>query len=212
MEENKNEMEIEDEKRSEYKRIIEDFNKEHNLPIDITDDITHDDFVVGVKAKKMGFKVLKGEPNTLLYGNRKLIFNIYVMFYIIIPLLAVPFLSYLEKNWLFLFGILFSYAFTFFATYSTAHLPIKFKWLKNIIIYYSLFCIGYWIKNGFHINDYITFFYFCSLWGTFWFKVAETAQNDFLIELLIQDSQLFHRAIIDEKIMIIKVREKEINK
>lgn len=206
MDEKKPDINTDAEKKRELKAFMEDYNKANNLPEDITDNITHEDFVVGVQTKKMGIKSLKGEPNTLLYGSRKTIFNIYVMLYMIAPPILVFIWIHYMNDWWLLTGIIVSYAFTFFATFSKTKLPF-YKWLGKLIIFFSLFSIGYWFKNGFHIHDYLTFLYVCAFWGNFWFHVAESSQNDFALETLIENKELFYSAIAEERIMIIKVRE-----
>lgn len=200
-----------DAEKKELKAFIEDYNKANNLPIDITDSINHEDFVVGFRSNKMGIKILKGVEYTLLSGWRKTIFNILVILYMVAPIIIVPLWAYHQSDWWLLLGIAFSYTFTFFAIYTTATIPIRFRWLKNIIIFFTLFSIGYWFKNSFHIQDYLTFFYFCSLWGSALFQMAESTQKHYAKQALVKNSDLFYTAIAEEKITIIKVRE-ETNK
>lgn len=177
--------------------------------------ITHGDFVTGVKNGTMGFKVMFDEPNKLLYGSRKTMFNFFVMLYMIVPVILIPILSYRADNWRLLFGIVFCYLFTFFATWgNNKHTG---KWMSNLIYYFLIFCIVYWIRKGFHFYDYATFFFFCSLWSTFFFKVADQAQFDYALQVLTENEQLFNLAIDKNQIMIIykdaedKKRNEELN-
>jgi len=73
------------------------------------------------------------------------------------PLLLVPFLAYHFDNWWLLFGILFSYA----------------GGSGSLAIWFTVFIIGFWIKSGFDIHQYITFYYFCSLWGCLMFHWSQ---------------------------------------
>jgi vacuolar-type H+-ATPase subunit I/STV1 len=64
---------------------------------------------------------------------------------------AIPIWSYQQQNWWLLFGILFSL--------------IGMISSGGITGLLTCLCIGVWIKQGFSIHQYITFFYFCLLWG-----------------------------------------------
>ncbi len=163
--------------------------------------VTHKDFVVGLNSGKMGFKVMFGEPSKLLYGSRKAMFNIYVILYMVAPVIIIPILAYKANDWWLLFGIAFNYLFTHFATW--ANNKYSGKWKSNMIYYFLVFCIAYWIKTGFSFYDYVTFFFFCSLWGTFFFKVADKAQFDYALQLLKENPKLFTLAIEQNQIMII---------
>ena len=65
------------------------------------------------------------------------------------PLLIVPLLAYHYENWWLLFGILFSYAGA----------------AGQLSVLFTVVAIGFWIGNGFDIRQYLTFFFFCNLWG-----------------------------------------------
>lgn len=207
MEEKKPDTKTDAEKKKDLNAIMEEYRKAHNLPMDISDSITHEDFVIGVRTTKIGFKVLKGEPIGLVKGTRKIILNILVLLYMWIPFIIIPLLAYFAANWWLLFAVVLSPLFAHFAAWKNAKAPEK--WKANIIIYFTLFCIGYWIKNGFHFFDYITFFFFCSLWGHLLFLMAESVQNFYAMQELIENAELFYSAIKQEKIMIIKVREQQ---
>ena len=171
------------------------------------DGVSHKDFVDGVNSGAMGFKVMFGEPSKLLYGSRKTMFTIFVMLYMAVPIIAIPLLAYHADNWWLLFGIPFSYLFTYFATW--ANNKYSGKWKSNMIYYFLIFCIVYWIRNGFHFYDYATFFFFCSLWGTFFFKVADQVQFDYALQLLKEDTKLFNLAIEENQILIIRKDEED---
>jgi tetratricopeptide (TPR) repeat protein len=165
-------------------------------------DISHGDFVAGVKRGTMGFKVMFGEPNKLLYGSRKTMFKIFVMFYMVVPLILIPILCYYANNWWLLLGIPCSYLFSFFATMRNNN--YGGRWTSNLIYYFLIFCIVYWIRNGFHLYDYVTFFFFSSLWGTFFFKVADQSQFIYALQILTENENLFNSSIETNQIMIIR--------
>lgn len=91
-------------------------------------------------------------------------FKIFAFLYMFAPLIAIPSWAYSNDNWYLLFGILFSY----FGSYSSFS-----PRLKSFIFLFTILCIGVWIKTGFNIHHYITFFFFCSLWGYLIAKIAE---------------------------------------
>jgi len=80
------------------------------------------------------------------------------------PLIAVPYWAYSNDNWYLLFGIPFS-CFGSYTSFSPR--------LKSFIFLFTILCIGVWIATGFSIHQYITFFFFCSLWGYLIAKIAE---------------------------------------
>ena len=163
--------------------------------------ITHRQFAEGAKNGTMGFKVMIGEPADLIKGAKKTAFNLHVLLYMYAPLIIVPLLAYHADNWWLLFGIALSPLFAHFAAWKDAKAPGK--WKANIIFYFGLVCIGYWFINGFHFYDYITFYFFCSLWGYFFFRTAESSQTTNAMQMLVDNPELFEQAIADNKIMII---------
>lgn len=91
-------------------------------------------------------------------------FKWFAFLYMFAPLIAVPYWAYSNDNWYLLFGIPFSY----FGSY-TSFSPR----LRSFIFLFTILCIGVWIATGFSIHQYITFFFFCSLWGYLIAKIAE---------------------------------------
>jgi hypothetical protein len=160
--------------------------------------ITHAEFVTGMQNKTIGFKCLLGEPCQLIRGTKKTIFNILVLFYMAAPLIIIPLWSYHVGNWWLLVGIVISYA----ASFSAAN-------GSKIIFLFACFCAGFWILSGFSIYQYITFYFFCALWGYTLFRMAESAQTEYAIQSLIESPELFNEAIAQNKIMIVRRRDDE---
>lgn len=94
----------------------------------------------------------------------RIMFNLFAFLYMVAPLIVVPYWAYSNSNGYLLFGILFSW----FASFTT----FKPK-LKKFIIIFTMLCIGFWLKSGFSIHQYITFFFFCSLGGYLFAQIAE---------------------------------------
>jgi|SRR5579859_1391828 len=93
----------------------------------------------------------------------KVMFRFFFFLYTIAPLIVLPFLAYKEQNGYFLFGIAFSYAGVLLA----ARKP---KWFYPL----PIFCIGFWMANGFSIHQYVTLFFFCLLGGFMFYQMAES--------------------------------------
>lgn len=159
--------------------------------------VTHADFVAGAHSGTMGFKCMIGEPQQFLRGTRKAIFSIFVVLYTIAPLLVVSVWAYHERNAWFLIGIPVSYI----ASYSAAA-------RSKLIFLFQMLCIGVWLKAGFSFHQYITFFFFCSLWGYLFFRLAESTQNEYALQSLIERSDIFDHAIAEHRIMIVRKEER----
>ncbi|MEY2520074.1 MAG: hypothetical protein QOF24_1833 [Verrucomicrobiota bacterium] len=158
--------------------------------------ITHAQFVAGAQSGTIGFKCMIGEPRQFLAGAHKAIFSIFVLLYTISPLILVPIWAYHERNAWLLLGIPVSYI----ASYSAAaH--------SKLIFLLQVLCIGVWLKAGFSFHQYITFFFFCSLWGYLFFQVAESTQTQHALQALIQHPDVFDRAITQHRIMIVRKEE-----
>ena len=138
---------------------MKEFDPIHNVPIDVTDSITHDEFVADAREGRVGIKVIRGEPITLVTGARKAIFNVMAMLYLIAPLLLVPPCAYHEHNWWLLAGIAVSWA----ASATTANSASVIFGGKTVGGTLLLACIVLWFTKGIH--NYFSFFGLCALWG-----------------------------------------------
>jgi hypothetical protein len=176
--------------------VKEEYNKFHGIPLDVTDSIIHEEFVAGVANKTAGFKVRGGEPITLVRGARKAIFNILAALYQIAPLLIIPFWAYHESNWWLLIGIPVA---SFIAPQLFA-LRQRYSSGGLLLLVFVIF----WVIKGIH--NYFTFFLLCAMWGCFFFQVADGAQNHYAMESLIENPELFNKAIADKRIVIVRRR------
>jgi hypothetical protein len=167
---------------------------------DANEGVTHQEFAAGAQSGTIGFKCMIGEPQQFLRGARKAIFNIFVILYTIAPLILISLWAYRERNGWLLLGIPISYA----ASYSAA------AGSKLIFLFLAL-CIGVWLKLGFSFHQYITFFFFCALWGYLFFQLAESTQNEYALQSLIERADIFDQAIAEHRIMIIRKTESASN-
>ena len=158
--------------------------------------LTHAEFASGARSGTIGFKCMIGEPQQFLRGARKAIFNTFVVLYTIAPLILISLWAYHEWNAWLLLGIPISYV----ASYSAA------AGSKLVFLFLAL-CIGVWFKLGFSFHQYITFFFFCALWGYLFFELAESTQNEYALQTLIERADIFDQAIAEQRIMIVRKTE-----
>jgi hypothetical protein len=158
--------------------------------------VTHQEFAAGAQSGTIGFKCMVGEPQQFIRGARKAIFNLFVLLYMIGPLILVPLWAYHERNAWLLIGIPVSYLGSFSAA---SH--------SKLIFLFLMLCIGVWLKTGFSFHQYIMFFFFSALWGYFFFELAESTQNEYALQSLIERADIFDQAIADHRIIIIRKTE-----
>jgi hypothetical protein len=176
--------------------VTEEYNRLHNIPIDVTDSITHADFVAGVQNRDVGFKVVRGEPITLVKGGRKTMFNVFVLLYSVVPITIIPFWAYHEQKWWLLPGIIVA------SLIAPQLAQRKGHSIGGLLL---LACLVFWMSTGFH--SYYTFFSLCSLWGYLFFQIAESIQTDSAMQALVNSPELFTRAIAEKRIRIVRRRE-----
>jgi hypothetical protein len=176
--------------------VMEEYNRLHNVPVDVTDSITHEEFVSGVQNQTIGFKVLRGEPITLVRGARKSIFNCLVVLYLVAPLVMVPLWAYHEGNWWLLPGVVIA---------SLISPQLAQRKGHSIGALFLLACLIFWLSKGIH--NYYTFFSLCALWGYVFFQMADSAQAEYAMQSLVEDSGLFSRAIAEKRISVCRRRD-----
>lgn len=95
------------------------------------------------------------------------LFNILKFFYIIIPLVLVPYIANKAGNWYYLFGIGFYYVGIILAAVKQ----------KIIIMIPVIFCFWYWYTFGFTVHNYVFFFISCILGGVFLYQFTVDAEK-----------------------------------
>lgn len=161
-----------------------------NIPksnIEIINGLSYEEYVEGImydKTLQFQFNdLIFTEQRKLLKGTGKFIFYFFMYGYMIGPLILVPLIAYKYENWYLLFGILFSYLSTFLTT-----INIKNTW--GVVL---LFFIWYWFKNGFHLDDYLTFFYVCYFWGGIFYQFAVGLEEEYAKIEVVKNSDIFNR-------------------
>jgi hypothetical protein len=181
--------------------IMEEYDRLNNIPEDVTHRITHPDFVEGARKGSVGFKMTGGESVALLRGLQKAIFNILVMLYMFAPFILIPVWSYLEGNGWLLLGL----PVPFFATRSAAN-SMYVRGKQNLISFFLIVgVVAFLFFKGAH--NYYSFFSSCAAWGYVLFCVADRIQDSFAMRNLVKDPVLFHQAIADGRIMVVRKRE-----
>ena len=79
------------------------------------------------------------------------------------PIISIPLIAYKMDDWYMLISIGFWYGGVLLALFKN----------KVILPLLTLFMIGYWIKEGFHVLEYATFFYFSALLGYLLYLIAD---------------------------------------
>jgi hypothetical protein len=157
---------------------------------DYTEDVTHSEFVSGLRDKTIGFKLL--DERFVVRGARRTIFNILVMLYTVAPLIIVPLFAFLWHSWGFLTGIIISYAASFIA----ANVGDRRRNSMGCLL--LLVGVFAWWKIGLH-NVY-TFLCLCALWGFMVFHMAEESQREYATQSLCESPELYHEAVSQKKV------------
>ena len=129
------------------------------------------------------FDPLFNDERLFLKGFGKVLFNTCLFCYMIAPIILVPTIAYKFDDWYLLFGILFSY----FSTYLAIRKK-SWQWAAPL-----LFMLWYWYSNGFHLNDYINFYWLCLFWGGFTYSLAIGYEDEFAKSTILKDPDLFNK-------------------
>lgn len=147
--------------------------------------LTYDEYIEmksNDESLRFEFSALFSNESMFLKGWPKTFFNLSVMSYMVVPIIAVSIISYKFGNWYLLFGALLSYLSTF--------LEIKIR--KNIYAY-CIFCSIFYLREyGFHLDDYGCLFGLCIFWGSIFYYIAISIEDGFAKDSIIDNPQLFN--------------------
>jgi len=182
--------------KKSIEEVREEYNKLHQIPVDVTDSVTHSDFVAGVKDGTVGFKVVRGEASALVRGARKSVFNALVMLYFVAPAIAIPFWAYHERSWWLLLGIPIA-----------SLIAPQFAQRKGHSVGAILLVafLGLWFSMGPH--SHWAFFSLCAFWGYIFFRMADDAQTEYAMQSLVESSELFIKAVAEKRISVVRRRD-----
>jgi len=165
--------------------------------------VTHADFVAGVQSGGMGFKCMFGTPYQFIRGSRRTIFGILVMFYMVAPAIFIPLWAWHEHNWWLLLGIAVSFVGNSTAAQLTHNQEKQYS-LASILFIFSAIS---WYRCGIH--NYYTFFPLCALWGLMFFMIADNAEEEYALQSLVENPDVFKDAIARNKIMVVRKEGKK---
>lgn len=148
--------------------------------------MSYDEFIEGKKTDntlQFQFDPFFSNERIFLKGFGKGLFYTCLFGYMIAPIILVPLIAYKYDDWYLLFGIAFSYFSTFLALRKQ-----QWQWAAPL-----LFMFWYWYKNGFHIDDYVNFFWLCLLWGGWMYSLAVGYEEEFAKVSILKDPDLFNK-------------------
>lgn len=181
------------------------FNQGLNDSIDEANaNVTHADFVAGVRNRSMGFKNMSGEDLVeLATRDRKTRFGMLVMLYAVLPSILVPIWAYLEGRWWLLLGIVVSAIGSRVAAAWIFYRQIQdaLGWLLFVVFIGSLVVLG--------IHNLFVFCALSAVWGFAWFVCTHRAEQRYALQSLVESPERFDEAIAEHKIMIFRPGQPE---
>jgi hypothetical protein len=160
--------------------------------------ISHRDFVAGVKSGTMGFKCMLCAPHQLIRGVRGIIFSGFVFLYVFAPFIFISLWAWRARNPWLLVGIITSGL----GSRIAAHLIYNEQKQYSIGAFLLIASVVSWLCFGIH--SYYTFFVLCALWGLMFFMIAHNAEKEYAMQSLVENPEVFEDAVKRNKIMIVR--------
>ena len=176
--------------------IMEKYNRLHNIPINVTETITHEPFVRGLQDGTVSFATKGGEPVRLASRAGRVFFRVCFLFYLVAPVLVIPVWAYHEQNWWLLLGIVVA------SLIAPQLAQRKGSSIGGLLLLASL--IFFFTKG---VHNYFTFFSLCALWSYFFFQLAEAVQIQSAEHTLINSPERFQREIAANGLYIWRNRD-----
>jgi hypothetical protein len=168
--------------------------------VEIINDMTFKEFKESSmhdETLQIQFLPLFDNKKTFIEGTSKIIFNTFSFFTYTVPLILIPVAAYHYDNWYLLFGILFSSV--------SIHLGSQKKQWQWI--FPSLLLATYWYHYGFHLREYLTFFWLCLFWGGTFGYFTSGIEDEYSKINILKDEELFNK-LSAEKIIYVMRKEK----
>ena len=93
-------------------------------------------------------------------------FKVLTVFYILFPLVVVPYVANKQDNWFYLFGIVCYYMGVILVAVHQ----------KIIFMIPLIFCLWFWYTYGFSIHDFVFFLFFFTACGALFYQLANNAK------------------------------------
>lgn len=122
--------------------------------------------------------------------------KLFTALYAIVPLIAIPYWAYVNQNWFLLFGIPVSYLGSFSGAKNS-----------KVVIYLNVFCVGFWFKQGFSFHQYVTFFFFCALWGYLIYLIAAEYKDFGFREFVEKNPQVIKKILENEQLIDLHIQQ-----
>ena len=148
--------------------------------------MSFNEFIEGKKIDntlQIQFDPLFNNERLFLKGFGKVLFYTFLFSYMIAPIILVPIIAFNFDDWYLLLGIMFSY----FSTYLAIRKK-SWQWAAPL-----LYMLWYWYSNGFHLNDYINFYWLCLFWGGLTYSLAIGYEDEFAKSAILSDPNLFNK-------------------
>lgn len=170
--------------KKDIHEVMEEYDGLRNIPIDVTETISHEEFVTGLQDGTVGFAPRGGEAVRLASGGGRVLFTICLLLYLVAPVLVIPVWAYHERNWWLLLGIVVA------SLIAPQLAQRRGSSIGGLLLLASLIFI---FTKGLH--NYFTFFSLCALWSYFFFRLAEAVQIESAKQTLIDSPESFQREI-----------------
>ena len=184
--------------KKSIQEITEEYNRLHNIPIDVTETTSHTELVSGLRDGTVGFATKGGESIRLVSGGGRVFFTICFLLYLVAPILLIPLWAYHERNWWLLFGIIIA------SLIAPQLAQLRGSFMGGLLLLASLILL---FTKGIH--NYFTFYCLCALWSYFFFQLAEAVQIEHAKRALINNPELFHREVAANGLYIWRKRESQ---
>jgi hypothetical protein len=176
--------------------VMEEYDRLHDVPINVTETITHEAFVRGLRDQTIGFATKGGEPIRLVSGAGRVFFTICFLLYLLAPVIVIPVWAYHERNWWLLLGIVVA------SLIAPQLAQRKGSSIGGLLFLASLVFL---FTKGLH--NYFTFFSLCAFWSYFFFQLAEAIQIECAKHTLIHSPERFRREIAANGLYIWRKRD-----
>jgi hypothetical protein len=182
--------------KSKIDEAMEEYDRLHNIPVDVTDSITHAEFVAGMRNQTVNFAITGGDPMRLVSGAGRAFFTVFFLLYLIAPILVIPFWAYQERNWWLLLGIIVA------SLIAPQLAQLKRSYIGGLFFLASLIFL---FTKGLH--SYYTFFSLCAFSSYLFFRLAEAVQASSARQTLIDSPECFRRETAAKGIYVWRRRD-----
>lgn len=185
-----------DNPKSKIDEVMEEYNRLHNIPVDVTASITHAEFVAGMQNQTVNFAVTVGDPIRLVSGTGRAFFMVFLMLYLVAPILVISFWAYHERNWWLLLGIIVA------CLIAPQLAQRRGSSIGGLLLIASL--IALFIKG---VHNCFTFFFLCAFWSYLFFQLTEAVRIVCARQTLIDSPERFSQEVAAKGVYVWRKRD-----